>query len=90
MTPTTGPDPQTELAHFPLLDAIAGRRSRRFGLGMELPSGPLAYTSKSPPVPLSQLERSNLIAAGTGVTGFNFGVPFTTKLPKPARPTTPA
>jgi hypothetical protein len=35
-----------DLTEFPLLDAIAGRRARRFGLGMELPSGPLAYTSR--------------------------------------------
>lgn len=64
------------LTEFPLLDAIAGRRARRFGLGMELPSGPLAYTSKAEPVPLSELERSLLIAAGTGVTGWTFGIPF--------------
>ena len=66
----------TGLTEFPLLDAIAGRRARRFGLGMELPSGPLAYTSAAEPVPLSELERSVLIAAGTGVTGWTFGVPF--------------
>jgi hypothetical protein len=67
---------QDDMIKFPLLDAIAGRRARRFGLGMELPSGPLAYTSGSDPVPLSELERSILIAAGTGVTGWTFGVPF--------------
>jgi hypothetical protein len=67
---------QDRLTEFPLLDAIAGRRARRFGLGMELPSGPLAYTSKAEPVPLSELERSILVAAGTGVTGWTFGVPF--------------
>ena len=66
----------TRLIDFPLLDAIAGRRARRFGLGMTLPSGPLAYTSAAEPVPLSELERSILIAAGTGVTGWTFGVPF--------------
>jgi hypothetical protein len=67
---------QTGLIEFPLLDAIAGRRARRFGLGMELPSGPLAYTSGAEPVPLSELERSILVAAATGVTGWTFGVPF--------------
>jgi hypothetical protein len=67
---------QTDLTEFPLLDAIAGRRARRFGLGMELPSGPLAYTSDAEPVPLSELERSILIAAATGVTGWSFGVPY--------------
>lgn len=69
----------THLSHlqgFPLLHAIFGRRSRRFGLGMEIPSGPLAFTSSSEPIPLSELERAVLIAAGTGVTGWSFGVPY--------------
>lgn len=43
---------------------------------MEIPSGPLAYKSKSEPLPLSELEQSILIAAATGVTGWNFGIPF--------------
>jgi hypothetical protein len=73
---STGSGTATSLAGFPLLDAIAGRRARRFGLGMEIPSGPLAYTSSSEPVPLSELERSILVAAATGVTGWTFGVPF--------------
>jgi hypothetical protein len=68
--------PHTELLDFPLMEAIMGRRSRRFGLGMEIPSGPLAYTSAHEPVPLSEDEQFLLIAAGTGVTGWNFGVPF--------------
>jgi hypothetical protein len=72
----------SDLPGFPLLDALAGRRARRFGLGMKIPSGPLAYTSRAEPVPLSELERSILIAAGTGVTGWSVGVPF-----GPDRPT---
>jgi len=71
-----------DLFDFPLLDALAGRRARRFGLGMQIPSGPLAYTSPAEPMPLSELERSILIAAGTGVTGWSAGVPF-----GPDRPT---
>ncbi|MGH2697311.1 MAG: hypothetical protein ACRDIW_10005 [Actinomycetota bacterium] len=43
---------------------------------MELESGPLAYSSNAEPVPLSELERSILVAAATGVTGWSFGVPF--------------
>jgi hypothetical protein len=61
---------------FPLFQAIMGRRSRRFALGMEIPSGPLAFKSRSAPKPLSELEQALLVAAGTGVTGWNFGVPF--------------
>jgi hypothetical protein len=64
------------LQQFPLMQAIFGRRARRFGLGMEIPSGPLAFRSRRPPEPLSELEKAILIAAGTGVSGWSFGVPF--------------
>jgi hypothetical protein len=74
-------NPLTELSHFPLMHAIFGRRSRRFGLGMEIPSGPLAFESRFSPHPLSEREQSLLIAAGTGVTGWNFGVPFGPRQP---------
>lgn len=69
-------DPLTDLLDFPLFEAMMGRRARRFGLGMEIPSGPLAFKSRVAPEPLSQLERAVLVAAGTGVTGWSFGVPF--------------
>ena len=69
-------NPMADLLQFPLMQAIFGRRSRRFGLGMEIPSGPLSFRSDADPRPLSEREQSVLIAAGTGVTGWNFGVPF--------------
>lgn len=69
-------DPVTDLLDYPLMQAMFGRRARRFGMGMEIPSGPLAFKSRSDPQPLSELERSILVAAATGVTGWNFGVPF--------------
>lgn len=76
MVDVTPHDLLGEVAGFPLLEAIFGRRSRRFGLGMSIPSGPLAYASQQQPAPLSELERDLLVAAGTGVTGWSFGVPF--------------
>ena len=76
MPADTHTDPLAQLLDFPLLDAIYGRRARRFGLGMEIPSGPLAFASTAAPAALTELERSVLVAAGTGVTGWNFGVPF--------------
>src|SRR4051794_22808200 len=33
------------LARSPLLSALFGRRSRRFGVGMSIPDGPMAYDS---------------------------------------------
>ncbi len=71
-----------KLLQFPLMHAIIGRRSRRFGRGMEIPSGPLAYKSKLENFSLSDLEQSILIAAATGVTGWNFGIPFGPDRPK--------
>jgi hypothetical protein len=68
--------PLKELFQFPLLEAMFGRRARRFGLGMEIPSGPLKFTSRHAPQPLSELEQAVLIAAATGVSGWSFGIPF--------------
>jgi hypothetical protein len=70
------------LLEFPLIQAIFGRRSRRFGLGMEIPSGPLAFRSRKAPLPLSELERTLLIAAATGVSGWSYGVPFGPRTPE--------
>ncbi len=39
MTDVTNRDPLKDLFDYPLLEAIYGRRSRRFGMGMEIPSG---------------------------------------------------
>jgi hypothetical protein len=51
------------LLEFPLLQALFGRRARRFGLGMEIPSGPLAFRSEKDPLPLTELEQMLLVAA---------------------------
>ena len=58
-----------ELAAFPLVEALFGRRSRRFALGDEIPDGPLAYRSSRDPVPLSELERMLVLSAMGGTTG---------------------
>ncbi len=64
--PTECPE---NLAAYPLLAALRERRSRRFGLGMKIPGGPLAYQSRHPPVPLSEDEEAALVFAACGVTG---------------------
>lgn len=63
-----------EVAQFPLLAAITGRRSRRFPVGGQIPAGALAYTSRRPVQPLSEVERALLISVTGGVTGWNFGI----------------
>ncbi|RDI62897.1 hypothetical protein [Nocardia pseudobrasiliensis] len=63
-----------KLAEFPLLDAIYGRRSRRFPVGGAIPAGPLAFTSRQPPQPLSDLERAIVLNTVAGWTGWHFGI----------------
>ena len=58
------------------MSALFGRRSRRFGWGMEIPAGPMAYKSPLPPTPLDEFERSIVIAAGLGVSGWHHGIPY--------------
>lgn len=78
-----GRTPRLEaLLDFPLMQALFGRRARRFGLGMEIPSGPLAFKSEQGPLPLTELEQMILVAAATGVSGWNFGVPFGPRTPE--------
>jgi hypothetical protein len=57
------------LRGYPLLDALRERRSRRFGLGMALPAGPLAYRSRHPGLPLTEGEEALLAFAACGITG---------------------
>jgi hypothetical protein len=58
------------LADYPLLDALTKRRSRRFGLGMKIASGPLAYDSRHGSLPLTEEEEALLTFAAGGITGF--------------------
>ena len=63
-----------ELAAFPLVEALYGRRSRRFALGGEIPDGPLAYRSKQQPLPLTELERMLVLSAMGGTTGWHYSI----------------
>ncbi len=58
----------TDLFQYPLLAAIAERRTRRVGRGTSLRSGTLSHTSQNEPAPLTPLEEAILIGA-TGITG---------------------
>src|SRR3989441_5561164 len=57
------------VAKYPLLTALRERRSRRFGLGMKMPAGPLAFESRFAPVPLTEEEEAALVFAASGITG---------------------
>jgi hypothetical protein len=59
-----------KLGRYPLLDALRDRRSRRFGMGMKIESGPFAYESHHEPLPLTETEEAALAFAACGVTGY--------------------
>ncbi len=73
-----------EAWNFSLFEAILNRRSRRFGLGMEIKEGPNAFKSANDPVPLTELEEAILITAGTGITGLNLADMPHTRRPEKA------
>jgi hypothetical protein len=64
-----------DAATFPLVEALLGRRSRRFAWGASIPNGPLAYTSKRQPAPLSPLEQMLVLTAAVGNTGWHYLIP---------------
>jgi hypothetical protein len=69
-----------EVWNTPLFEAIFTRRSRRFGLGMQIPHGPNAYRSEAEPLPLSLEEEALLSMAATGMSGMNLAdMPHTTR-----------
>src|ERR671916_2511686 len=63
-----------DLAAFPLVEALYGRRSRRFALGDQIPDGPLAYRSEHDSLPLSDLERLLVLSAIGGTTGWHYSI----------------
>lgn len=69
------PEGVRRMAEFPLIEAIHGRRSRRFAKGAAIPGGPLAYTSKHRPEPLSQLEQMLLLTTVAGNNGWSNLIP---------------
>jgi hypothetical protein len=59
-----------EAVTFPLIEAIHGRRSRRFAKGASIPDGPLAFTSRQAPEALDPVEQMLLISTIAGNTGW--------------------
>ncbi len=72
MTSRRYPPGYASVPNFPLMEALLGRRSRRFSLGASLPDGPLAFTSRHAPLPLSELEELLVLTAVAGNTGWNY------------------
>jgi hypothetical protein len=60
-----------DMISFGLIEALLGRRSRRFFLGAEIPDGVFAYTSKAKPLPLTELEKMLVVSACGGNTSWH-------------------
>ena len=60
-----------DMQEFGLIEALLGRRSRRFFMGAEIPDGVFAYRSKHDPVPLSELEKLLVVGACGGNTSWH-------------------
>jgi len=56
---------------FGLVDALLGRRSRRFPLGAEIADGVFAHKSRHSPTPLSELEKLLVVTACGSNTGWH-------------------
>ena len=67
-------DTLNDLLKFPLVEAIAGRRARRFCMGAEIPDGVLAFKSKHKAMPLSEIEQLLVLSYMGGVTGWHFAI----------------
>jgi len=65
------PEGFEDMISFGLLEALLGRRSRRFFMGAEIPDGVFTYTSKHKPLPLTDLEKSLVVAACSGNTSWH-------------------
>jgi hypothetical protein len=60
-----------DMMEFGLVEALLGRRSRRFFMGAEIPDGVLAYKSRGKPMPLTELEKLIVVAACGGNTSWH-------------------
>ncbi len=63
-----------DLLQFPFVDALFGRRARRFFRGAEIPDGPLAFKSRHAPIPLTELETLLMLTAVGGNTGWHHSI----------------
>ena len=64
------------VSQFPILQALGGRRSRRFCMGAEIPDGPLSFKSNQEPFPLTDLEQILLLTSMAGSTGWHYTISF--------------
>lgn len=61
---------------YPFLQALLGRRSRRFAQGARISQGPLTYASTERPLPLDPGEELLVLLAAGGNTGWHFAIAY--------------
>ena len=62
------------LTSFGLVEALYGRRSRRFSMGVTSPDSPLGYASKHEPLPLTEVEELVVLNGMAGNTGWHSSI----------------
>jgi hypothetical protein len=60
-----------DMLEFGLIEALLGRRSRRFFMGAEIPDGVFTYKSRYDPLPLSELEKLLVVTTCGANTGWH-------------------
>jgi len=71
MTKLSTPHGFQDMLSFPLMEALLGRRSRRFFMGANIPDGVFAHRSEQKAVPLSDLEKMLVVSACGGNTSWH-------------------
>ena len=74
MTANDFPPGVQDLLSFGFVDALLGRRSRRFFRGAEIPDGVFAFRSAQDPLSLSELEKLLLVSACGGNTSWHHAI----------------
>jgi len=71
MKTMTTPKGFRNMQSFPLMEALLGRRSRRFFMGADIPDGVFAHKSIHKALPLTDLEKMLLVSACGGNTSWH-------------------
>ncbi len=66
------PEGYNEMLRFGLIDALLGRRSRRFFVGAKIPDGVFSFSSRREPIPLTDLEKLLILTACGGNTSWHY------------------
>ncbi len=72
MRETAIPQDFREMLSFPLIEALLGRKSRRFFMGAEIPDGVFTHKSGHKALPLTELEKMLVVSTCGGGTSWHY------------------